>query len=72
MSAETQSASVAVQILCKQFVDRIAADQEQLAQIAFQTDKLNPAEGWRFDAFKAEFVKTSTGPALVPDAAPPE
>lgn len=70
--SEPQKASVAVQILCKQFVDRVMADQEQLAQIAFQTDKLDPAEGWRFDAFKAEFVQTTTGPALMPDAPPQE
>ncbi len=70
--SEPQKASVAVQILCKQFVDRMVADQEQLAQIAFQTDKLDPAEGWRFDAFKAEFVKQPAGPALVSDAPPQE
>lgn len=70
--SEPQKASVAVQILCKQFVDRVVADQEQLAQIAFQTDKLNPADGWRFDAFKAEFVQTPTGPAIVPDDSPQE
>jgi len=50
-------ASPALQILCRQFVERFQYEQEQLAKVAFETDKLDPAEGWRFDAFNAVFVK---------------
>ena len=44
-------ASPALQILCRQFIERFQYEQEQLAKVAFETDKLDPAEGWRFDAF---------------------
>jgi hypothetical protein len=50
-------ASPALQILCRQFIERFQYEQEQLAKVAFETDKLDPAEGWRFDAFNAVFVK---------------
>lgn len=54
---KTHSASPAVAILCQQFVAAVQAEQERLAKVAFETDKLDPAEGWRFDAFNAVFVK---------------
>ncbi len=59
-------ASPAVAILCQQFVAAVQAEQERLAKVAFETDKLDPAEGWRFDAFHAVFVKPEIAPAEVP------
>ena len=54
-------------ILCQQFVAAVQAEQERLAKIAFETDKLDPAEGWRFDVFNAVFVKPAIAPASTPD-----
>lgn len=64
---ETQKASAAVLILSRQLVERYQHDVQQLAQIAFETDKLDPQDGWRYDVFAGQFVKES-----VPDAAPPQ
>ena len=63
MSHDTKPVSPAVQILCQQVVQRFIAEQEQLAKIAFETDKLDPAEGYRLDVFNAVYVK----PAVTPD-----
>ncbi len=63
---KTHSASPAVAILCQQFVAAVQAEQERLAKVAFETDKLDPAEGWRFDAFHAVFVKPEIAPAEAP------
>jgi hypothetical protein len=66
-SPETQSASAAVLILSRQFVERYQKELVQMAQVAFETDKLDPQDGWRYDVFTGQFVKES-----VPDAAPPQ
>ena len=63
-------ASPAVQILCRQFVERFQYEQEQLAKVAFETDKHDPASGLRFDVFNAVFVTPEIAPAVV-DAAEP-
>lgn len=63
MSQETKPVSPAVQILCQQVVQRFLSEQEQLAKIAFETDKLDPADGYRLDVFNAVYVK----PAIQPD-----
>jgi len=63
MSQETKPVSPAVQILCQQVVQRFLAEQEQLAKIAFETDQMDPAEGYRLDVFNAVYVK----PAIQPD-----
>lgn len=63
-------ASLAVQILCQQFVNAVQAEQERLAKVAFETDK-HDTSAYRFDAFRAEFVPY-TAPALVPDAPTPD
>jgi len=64
---ETQKASAAVLILSRQLVERYQHDVQQMAQIAFETDKLDPKDGWRYDVFSGQFVKES-----VPDAALPQ
>jgi len=66
MSQETKSVSPAVQILCQQVVQRFVLEQEQLAKIAFETDKLDPAEGYRLDVFNAVYVKPEIAPAIPP------
>lgn len=63
-------ASPAVQILCRQFVERFQYEQEQLAKVAFETDKHDPASGLRFDAFNAVFVTPEIAPAAVETAEP--
>ena len=65
---ENIPASSALQILCRQFVERFQYEQEQLAKVAFETDKHDPAEGWRFDAFNAVFVKPDLPPTDIPPA----
>lgn len=67
MSDGSIAASPAVTILCQQFVAAVQAEQERLAKIAFETDKLDPAEGWRFDVFNAVFVKPEIAPASTSD-----
>ena len=69
---EPMAASPALQILCRQFVERFQYEQEQLAKVAFETDKLDPAEGWRFDVFHAVFVKPEIAPADAPVDPPTE
>lgn len=71
MSHETTPpvpASPAVQILCQQFVAAVQAEHERLAKVAFETDKLDPADGWRFDAFNAVFVKPDLPQTDIPPA----
>ena len=71
MSDENKPVSPAVQILCQQVVQRFLNEQEQLAKIAFETDKMDPASGYRLDVFNSLYVKP-TGPALVSDEPPKE
>lgn len=69
----THPASPAVTLLCQQFTQLVQAEVERLAKVAFETDKLDPAEGWRFDVFNAVFVKPEIVPAPVvdtPDTSP--
>jgi hypothetical protein len=59
------AASPAVQILCRQFVERFQYEQEQLAKVAFETDKHDSASGLRFDVFNAVFVMPEIAPPAV-------
>ena len=68
--SQNTPASLAVQILCQQFVNAVQAEQERLAKVALETDK-HDTSAYRFDAFRAEFVPY-TAPALVPDAPTPQ
>lgn len=63
MSHENKPVSPAVQILCQQVVQRFVLEQEQLAKIAFETDSVDPAEGYRLDVVNAVYVK----PEIKPD-----
>jgi len=67
MSQDTKPVSPAVQILCQQVVQRFIAEQEQLAKIAFETDSVDPAEGYRLDVVNAVYVKPEIKPAIQPD-----
>lgn len=53
---ETKDACIAVQVLCKNFVQRFMVDRDELAKIAFQSDKMDPAE-WSFDTFTGTYTK---------------
>lgn len=55
-TTETQKASPAVQILCHQFAQRFVTDRDELAKIAFQSDKMDP-QAWSFDTFTGVYTK---------------
>jgi len=67
MSQETKPVSPAVQILCQQVVQRFLAEQEQLAKIAFETDSIDPASGYKLDVVNAVYVKPEIAPAPTTD-----
>lgn len=62
MSQDTKPVSPAVQILCQQVVQRFLSEQEQLAKIAFETDQMDPADGYRLDVINAVYVKPAISP----------
>lgn len=62
MSSETKPVGIAVKVLIQQVMARFNAETENLAQVALQDAGLNPAEGWRFDIFNAQFVKQEPAP----------
>ncbi len=51
-----------MQVLVDQVKARLNAEVEQLAAIALKDAKLDPADGWRFDFFNAQYVNQA--PAL--------
>lgn len=53
---ETKPASMAVQMLCKQFVERFIKERDALANVAFQSDQVDP-EQWVFDTFTGVYTK---------------
>lgn len=57
MSQETKPVGIAVKVLINQVMAKFNVETEQLAQVALQDAGLDPAEGWRFDIFNAQFVK---------------
>jgi len=57
MSQETKPVGIAVKVLINQVMAKFNAETEQLAQVALQDAGLDPADGWRFDIFNAQFVK---------------
>lgn len=63
MSQDTKPVGIAVKVLIQQVLARFNAETEQLAQVALQDAGLDPADGWRFDIFNAQFVKQDLAPA---------
>lgn len=57
MSQETKPVGIAVKVLINQVMAKFNVETEQLAQVALQDAGLDPADGWRFDIFNAQFVK---------------
>lgn len=57
MSQETKPVGVAVNVLINQVMARFNAEVENLAAVALKDAGLDPADGWRFDIFNAQFVK---------------
>lgn len=57
MSQETKPVGEAVKVLIQQVFGRFNAEVEQLAALALKDAGLDPKDGWRFDAFNAQFVK---------------
>jgi hypothetical protein len=53
---ETKDACLAVQFLCNQFAQKFIAERDELAKIAFQSDKMDPNE-WSFDTFTGKYTK---------------
>lgn len=53
---ETKPASLAVRILCQQFIQNIQAQEAELKRIAFESDGFAP-EGWAFDVATASYTK---------------
>lgn len=53
---ETKPASLAVQMLCKQFAERFIRERDALANVAFQSDQVDP-EQWVFDTFTGVYTK---------------
>ena len=53
---ETKPACIAVQVLCKQFVQRFTAERDELAKVAFQSDGMDPSQ-WSFDTFTGVYTK---------------
>lgn len=49
-------ASPAVTILCNQFIALVRQEQDRLCSVAFETDKLDPKDGWLLDIGNAQFV----------------
>jgi hypothetical protein len=60
---ETKPVGPAVQVLIDQVKSRFSAEVEQLAVIALKDAKLDPADGWRFDFFNAQYVHVTSAPA---------
>jgi len=56
---ETKPVSKAVAVLCAQHIQRVMQENEALAQIAFETDGLDPKAGWRLDIGNACYVLTT-------------
>ena len=63
MSDENKPVSPAVNVLCQQVVQRFVLEQEQLAKIAFETDGIDPASGYRLDVFNFVYIKPDVAPA---------
>jgi hypothetical protein len=57
MSQETKPVGEAVKVLISQVFGRFNAETEQLALVALKDAGLDPAEGWKFDIFNAQYVK---------------
>ena len=57
MSMHTKPVGPAVQVLINQTLSRFNAEVEQLAAVALKDAGLDPADGWRFDIFKAQYVQ---------------
>lgn len=54
---ETKQASKAVRILTEQYHVTRQKHAEELAAVAFESDGLDPAEGWRYNVDTAEFQR---------------
>lgn len=57
MSSNVKPVGAAVQVLINQVMGRLNAEVEQLAAVALKDAGLDPAEGWRFDFFNAQYVQ---------------
>ena len=56
-AAETRKASEAVEALTASTLAQIGQQVEALAQLALRDAKLDPADGWRYDAQRRLFVR---------------
>jgi hypothetical protein len=63
MTHETKTVGAAMQVLIDQVKARLNAEVGQLAAIALKDAKLDPADGWRFDFFNAQYVNQAPAPA---------
>jgi hypothetical protein len=59
----TKPVGPAVRFLIQQTLARFNAEVEQLAAIALKDAGLDPADGWRFDIFQAQYVHQQPAPA---------
>lgn len=57
MTQETKPVGEAVKVLISQVLGRFNAETEQLALVALKDAGLDPADGWKFDIFNAQYVK---------------
>lgn len=64
MSDTTKPVGPAMQVLINQVLTRFNTDAEQLAAVALNDAKLDPADGWRFDIHRRCCVReTPTVPS---------